>query len=335
MGLARNGVLLAAVLVLPATAHAQSDAARAAARDLGAEGVEYFQAGNYQAASEKLGRAFEILRAPSLGLWSARALAKTGKLLEASERYLEVTRLDASKGDTAVQKQAQADAATEREALQARIPALTLDVKGASGEVSVTLDGAAVLPALLGVRQPANPGKHAAEARQGARVVRGEVTLAEGQRQELTLDFAKGAVTPEPAAPAATSDGSALDQPAPAPSEPSSPTTSSSGRKVPAGVWVGLAVTGVGLATGGITAGLAAGKKADLDCPNDLCRRSQSTDVDAHNQLLTISTIGFIAAGVGLGTAGVFWFTRPRDAEPSAHVTPWLGIGSAGVRGTF
>src|SRR5689334_3893827 len=100
---------------------AQSDSARAGARDLGPGGVEAYQGGNYTLATDKLGRAFEILRVPSLGLWSARALAKSGKLVEASERYLVVTRLDAS-GDIAVQNQAKAEAATEREALLPKIP---------------------------------------------------------------------------------------------------------------------------------------------------------------------------------------------------------------------
>ena len=56
------------VVAWQAPALAQSDAARAAARDLGAEGVESYQAGNYAAASQQLGRAFEILRVPTLGL---------------------------------------------------------------------------------------------------------------------------------------------------------------------------------------------------------------------------------------------------------------------------
>jgi hypothetical protein len=120
MGLVRSGLWVWAALCLPAAAWGQSDATRGAARDLGADGVEDYQAGKYGEASEKLGRAFEILRVPSLGLWSARALAKEGKLVEASERYLDVSRLDATKGDTAVQKQAQAEAASEREALQPR-----------------------------------------------------------------------------------------------------------------------------------------------------------------------------------------------------------------------
>jgi hypothetical protein len=313
---------------------AQSDATRAAAHDMGAEGVEDYQAGNYAAASDKLGRAFNILRVPTLGLWSARALAKEGKLIEASERYLAVTRLDATKGDVALQRQAQADAASEREALQARIPALTVEVKGASSELNVTLDGQPVPADLLGFRQPVNPGKHVLEARDATRQVRKDVTVNEAQRQSVTLDLTSGTAVSAAPASAPAADGPAMAS-ASAPPASAPGADAGRGRPVPAGVWVGVAIAGAGVLTGGVTAVLAAQKKSDLDCPEDHCLTSQQDDVDAHNRLLTISTIGFVAAGVGLATAGVFWFSRPKEAEHSAHVTPWVGLGAAGVRGTF
>ena len=334
MGVARIGVLVWVVSMVPVQAWAQSDAERGAARELGGEGVKDYQAGNYSAATEKLERAFDILHVPSLGLWSARALAKSGKLVEASERYLDTSRLDATKGETAIQRQAKADAATEREALQPRIPSLMLDVKGATSGVSVTLDGAALPPAMVGVRQPANPGKHIAEARDGGRSVRREVTLAEGQRLDVTLDWADA--TGEPSAPPATSvPAAAAPNPQPPPAPSSAPPPAADRHQVPVGVWIGVAVAGAGLATGGITAALALHKKSGLDCPDAGCLPSQRADVNSYNQLLTISTVGFIAAGVGLATAGAFWFTRPSDAERTAHVSPWLGLGAAGVRGAF
>ena len=84
--------------------------ARAAARKLGYEGVAAYEAEHYDVASEKLEKAFAVLQAPSLGLWSARALVKQDKLLEAVERYLATSRLSLSGGDLAVQKRAKADA---------------------------------------------------------------------------------------------------------------------------------------------------------------------------------------------------------------------------------
>jgi hypothetical protein len=322
-------VVVALALAFPAVASAQSDAARAAARDLGADGVEDFQAGKYADASQKLGKAFDILKAPSLGLWSARALAKMGKLLEASERYLDVTRLDARSGDIKVQEQAKADAAAEREALLPRIPSLTIEVKGGGPELVVSLDGTQLQTALLGVKQPANPGAHVIEAKDGARIARKEITLAEGQKQQLTLDLGDA---PAGAAPSET--GAAPAETAPTPGgQPQADAPVRPG--LPPGFWVGVAVAGAGVLTGSITAGLASSKKSDLGCPDDRCAPSQKDEVDAHNQLLTISTIGFVAAGVGAATAGVFLLTRPKAAPQARSVTPWVGVGSAGVSGTF
>lgn len=337
--LVRCGLVVGALWAWSGAAWAQSDATRAAARDLGAEGVEDYQAGNYSAASQKLGRAFEILRAPTLGLWSARALAKEGKLVEASERYLAVTRLDAGTGDVKVQQQAKAEAASEREALQPRIPSLTIDVKGAGSELALTLDGAPLAPALLGVRQPANPGRHVVEAREAGKVTKKEVTLAEGQRAQVTLDM-KTAVVADPgeSAPASapTEPAAPADAPPPEPAAPPSGDSDALAKPgLPAGFWAGVALAGVGVAVGGVTAGLAASKKSDLGCSNDVCPSTARSDVDSHNGLLTVSTVGFVAAGVGAATAAVFLLTRPSAPKQARRITPWVGVGSAGVVGTF
>ena len=79
---------------------------------------------------------------PSLGLWSARALAKLGKLVEASDRYAEVSGLPVGSGDANVQKQAQADAQVELQATQLRIPSVVIRLVGAAaGSVAVSIDG--------------------------------------------------------------------------------------------------------------------------------------------------------------------------------------------------
>jgi hypothetical protein len=266
MGKARVGVLVVGLLAaLPSVAAAQTDATRAAARELGAEGVEAFQAGDFATASDKLGRAFKTVKAPSLGLWSARALVKLGRLVEASERYLEVTRLDASTGDTAVQKQAQQDAAREREELKPRIPSLTLEVTGAGPDVSVTLDGATIPSELLGAKQPSDPGKHVVEAKSGGRVLRREVTLNEGQPLALKLDFTEASA--DTGAPSSTPAATSSTAPADGAAKPSRP--------IPAGVWVGVALAGVGAATGGVAALLASSKREDMKCPGDVCPPSE------------------------------------------------------------
>ncbi len=116
------------------------DATRSAARDMGYAGVEAYQAGDYATAVSKLGKAYGALRVPTLGLWFARSLVKSGRLLEGAERYLEVTRLPADSGDVAAHKQAQVDAAREREELLPRIPALLISLQGGV-DAEVSVDG--------------------------------------------------------------------------------------------------------------------------------------------------------------------------------------------------
>jgi hypothetical protein len=121
------------LLAASKTARAQSASSeRVVARDLGYSGVEAYQAGKYALASERLEKAYAVLRAPSLGLWAARALAKQGRLLAAVDRYAEVIRLEISGGDEAVQRKALVDAQAELEQLRAQLPGVVIVVRGAT-----------------------------------------------------------------------------------------------------------------------------------------------------------------------------------------------------------
>ena len=90
--------LLAASLLLTTVSRAEpSDSAtRDAARSLGLSGIEAYQAGNYELASSRLEKAYALLNVPSIGLWSARALAKRNRPVEAAARYFEVLALPLS-----------------------------------------------------------------------------------------------------------------------------------------------------------------------------------------------------------------------------------------------
>src|SRR5688500_19688537 len=94
--------LLAALLTAgPLLGQAADESTRTAARALGTAGVEAYQANDFATATDKLEKAYGILRAPSLGLWSGRALVKVGKLVEAADRFLEVTSLQVPTGEYA------------------------------------------------------------------------------------------------------------------------------------------------------------------------------------------------------------------------------------------
>jgi hypothetical protein len=75
----------------------------------------------------------------------------------------------------------------------------------------------------------------------------------------------------------------------------------------------------------------------DEGCSANHCYTDQSDDVDAYNSMRTFSTVGFVVGGVGLATGLALLLTAPSpaDAPSTAHVTPWVGWGSAGVAGKF
>ena len=202
MGRARavGATLLVVWSALTLPAWADDDAAtRAAARKLAEDGVAALERGDAGTATQKLDKAYRMLAVPSVALWSARALAKRGALIEAAERYRECARLPAS-GEAAVQEQAKADAQKELDELLPRIPALIIEVTGAAPE-AVTLDGQRVPPDLLGEERPVNPGPHRVVAKLGAAEAAADVAVAESEKRRVSLQLSAGApsaATPPP-----------------------------------------------------------------------------------------------------------------------------------------
>jgi hypothetical protein len=328
------GLVLGAWLVT-ATAAAQTGdggATRVVARKLGTEGVEAFQAGQFALAHDKLDKAYAVLRVPSLGIWSARALVKQGKLIEAMDRYAEVTRLPLGAGDQSIQRQAQIDAQAELEETEKITPSLSVKLAGAEpSAVTLRIDGAEVSTRLIGETIPVNPGPHRVEGTfQGKRSSR-DVTLRLSERKELLIDFTE----PEAAASAGPSSADAANNTAEIATGPDAAPRSANLR---AAGWVALVGGGAGLAVGGVAGIMALSKRSSLDetpaCADDHnCPTQFSGEVDTLNTLRTVSSIGFIAGGV-LAATGVTLLltTQGRDkAEASLYVSPRAVV----LRGTF
>jgi hypothetical protein len=257
---------------------------------------------------------------PSLGLWSARALVKLGKLVEAAERYREVGTLRVSSGDQAVQKKAQAEAASDLSALEPRIPELTVRVEGAAAsEVSITIDGKPLPTEQVGLAQPLNPGSYRVQASRGAEQASAEVTLSEGEQKPVVLELGAApapvpATTPAPAEPARSGLGSQRT--------------------------FALVAGGVGMV--GVVVGSVFGLKSKAShdeaakyCSGSICRDQRGVDAgeDAYSSG-TISTVAMVIGGVGLAGGAVLWLTAPRShQEPTTAFA--IGPGSLQLRGSF
>jgi hypothetical protein len=314
----RGGAFACAIAVamqLPAARAAAEDidpSARAAARSLGYAGVDAFERREYGSASDKLEKAFAVLRVPSIGLWSARAFARLGRLVQASERYRLVGTLPTSGGETAVQLQAQADAARELGELLPRIPSLVVVVDGGAPS-QVTVDDSPVPSSLVGEAMPLNPGSHRLVARRGDETASADVALGESEHKRVVLRLARA--TPRPVEGArTTSDGS---------------------QQKAIGI-AGLAIGGAALAAGAVTGILAAGKKSSFDsnpaCANDACPSSLQSEIDVYNRLRFASTLSFVAGGVLAGTGGILLLTLPKSQE---RVSLRAAPGSVAIFGSF
>ena len=310
------------------TAHAldSEGTERAAARQLGYSGVEAFEAKQYAVASEKLEKAYAVLRVPSLGLWSARALAKLGKLLEASERYREVTRLPVTGGDEEVQKQARVSAQSELDALQPRISNLVVRIKGAaSGELSLMIDGTKVSSQLVGAPTPVNPGAHRVEGTAHGQTAVRDLTVGEGEQQEVLLELADVATSP------------VTKPPAPKPTEDEGTSQPSRSNLQRTSAYVLLAGGLAGLATGGVTGLMAVSRRASLDnnkgCADDHdCPRSLSNEVSTYNTLRNVSTVGFVAGGIFFAAGFTLLLTAPHAEQ---RTTLLVGPSFVSVRSAF
>ena len=348
-------VLLGATLASSVAVAQVSDANRAAARDLGGQGIKAYQAGDYKVAIEKLEKAYVLVPAPSLRLWQARALVKLNKLLAASEQYLAATRIGLGGGDVSLQQRAQADAMQERDALLPRIPSILIQLEGAApGDVTISVDGQPIASALVGEKLPADPGERVIAALRGTERVQTTVKLTEGQHQTAVLRFVERASAPPAVAanppPSTTPEPKATGPLAHSPPTPTpvtaappveaTPLAPASGRSTTRTLgWVGVGVGGAGLALGAVTGAMLLGRKGELQdsasCHDYKCLPSKSSDVSSFNTLRTVSGVGLIAGGVLLG-AGVGLLLVPvHEGADSSRTTLLLGPTGLSARGVF
>jgi hypothetical protein len=206
-------LLSAAVLCHASVCPAQPvDAAtKATARQLGEDGMKLYDRGECTEAAEKLTRAHELVHVPTLAFYAGKCLEKLGRLVEASERYLEATRDAVDAGAPRAQKAAQADAEKARKALLPRLAYVEIVLKPIVPDASVTLDGKPLPAAALGIKRPIDPGDHeVVVVRAGVQTPR-KLSLKEGESVHVEVEV--------PAAPAAPA------YPYPGPTYPQAPST--------------------------------------------------------------------------------------------------------------
>jgi hypothetical protein len=105
--------------------------------------------------------------------------------------------------------------------------------------------------------------------------------------------------------------------------------------------YVLLGVGGAGLALGGIFGLMAISKKGDLECPDQQCPPGDETDkLDSARTFATVSTIGFGVGLAGSAVGTILLLSGSSDKTGAARRTrtatrAWVGLGSAGIAGSF
>ncbi|MGA7121686.1 MAG: hypothetical protein WBY94_16385 [Polyangiaceae bacterium] len=321
-----------AMLLTATAAHAEPTAAdRETARNLMQEGRDLRDRGDLADALTRFHAADDIMHVPTTGLEVARVEAALGMLVEARDTIAAIRKSPTKPTDPEPFNEARRKADDLDVSLEGRVPGLTIFVDTVEHDPpAVSIDGVVVPAGTIGLPRSVDPGHHVITAKTASAEVKQEIDVGEWERREVRLSLP----APEPSARVGP-------EPAPfpeaAPRRPRSPSAFTYGT--------------IGIAAAGLVTGVVAGlmswsdtSSLEGECPRRVCPPGRpSSDLDSANLLATISTVSLVVAGVGAGAAAVsFVAGSSRPATPvqrtpalGTRVTPWIGAGVAGVRGTF
>jgi hypothetical protein len=319
-----------------------------------AEGRAARDRGDANAALKAFSAADGIMHVPTTGLELARAQLAVKALVEARDTALRVVRAPEGANDPAPFHAAREAAMALAKDLDKRIPTLAIAVSGGP-PAHVTIDGVEVPAAELAQPRRVNPGHHTVQASFDgvAASVDRQVDLAEGDAKRVSLEAPATAGS----APPPSGQQEAAAEPAGAEhaesttdnAQPEAPaSTMSTGAKVL--TFGGFGLAGVGLIAGAVsglvTLTATSSIKSSGHCFGDTCGPEEHDRISSANTTALIANVSFAVAGAG-AVAGLVGLllpktggapSQPPSEEPgttTSRIEPWLGIGSAGVRGTF
>jgi hypothetical protein len=312
MILRRTLPIFALVLLTSGAASAASPKERAEVRTLVSEAKKAMKEKRFGDAERALRRADGIDSSLQIKLDLAAALTEEGKLVDASRVLHGVT-----DGTVASPQTKRFHEAGKKllAAIEPRIPWIQVDVGGPSaGSALTTIDGNDVDASN---EVPFDPGAHAiAVSADGFESAKRTVTLREGAHEHVHVDLA--------------------------PTQKAPPPKVAGGSKAPAITFFVLGGAGLLVGGGAGVAALLQAKDAKAECTGNVCPSSSQAAIDRSKLSGTISTIGFIAGGtlVGAGIIALIVSSSGGDAKKEspkegARVTPWIGLGQAGLRGSF
>ncbi len=317
-------------------------------REISNQAASDYENGRYESAREKFLRAYASAKVPRLAVWAARTSAKLGQLVAAYDLYAQALSMRQNElWQADIQQQAQKEAQVELEQLKPRIPRLSIVIANASiDEVTVSIDNVPLPNALLGVERLVDPGQKVIVGKRSVESVHETVSLVEGDHRQVVLQFARAkGDSPVPASkpigPNAEQLATSFDSTSRTPSLEARPLsrdeTTSSLKDQRTWGWVGVGVGASGLALG-LTTGLwVAVKYGDLSgkCdPHRVCGTQFQSEVNHYETLRTLSTVGFVIAGVATAAGVTLLFTNPKQTT-RARIGLFVSPSVSEIRGDF
>ena len=302
----------AIVIMAHATPAHADDRDAVLAETLFREGRAAIDAGDLPTACAKFEHSYRLDPAPGTLLNLADCEERRGRLATAWERFNRMYDTLAPNDDRRTLARTRADA------VASRLPRVKVTLaSGTPANARVLRDGVFVDPAAIGTLVPIDPGAHVLVVHaDGRRDEKLELTMAEGERRDVTLHA-----------------GSLLPPPPPIVVAPPPEHHALGGRRI-----AGLVVAGAGvlaLGSGGILGGIALGTQSQSQqtCSNGVC--SDQHGVDLHAQAQTqalVADVLFVASAALVATGAVLFFT----GKPSAKAAS-VGFAPNGifVRGAF
>jgi hypothetical protein len=309
------GILAGFCLALAATSSgvalgAPSAKDRADARALVQKAKAAAKAKKWGEAIEAYKKAEALDPSPQTELDLARAQASGGKLVDAEKGFAAL-----AEATTPAAKKLNGAATSGLADVKKRMPHLKVNATPAGALVTVDDQASA------GSDIEVDPGDHkiSIEA-EGYESATRQVSLKEGEHEEIAVTLTKSAV--------------AAKEPV---KEESS--ASSGPSRVPAIVAFGVGAVGIGVgATFGAMAFSATNDAKQL-CMGNACKPAAQPKIDESKRDGNISTVAFVIGGVGVATGVVLLLVsggkKSDEPKPDARVTPFIGPGSAGLRGSF
>ena len=302
------------------------------ARSLMERGDSLLEARDLKGALEAYVAADEIMRVPTTGLARARVLVSLGRLIEASDVLLRVSRAPAKPGEDPVLGNARAEATRIASEISGRIPSLTIELAGLPKDavVDLTIDGRPISSSVLALPIKLDPGKHRLTLKSlGYVSIERELSVAESETAKLLLSLQPDPAGKEPAVPS-----NEKPQPAAPLTEPGK-----DGGGIPAWPWVVGGLGAAALVTSGVSLGIQLSAASTLDercgeertaCPGDYDFAPDRSSEEIGQALF----IGFGIGGlIGVGTAVIGIATAPSSAAPTVawRIEPFGGSETAGL----